>query len=53
MMNYYKTVVEIYITTQQLLHYFMHGKHQISSKEAALLILGIQNEIRILTYFLK
>lgn len=34
-MNYYKTIAEIYITTQELLHHFMHRKHQISSKESS------------------
>lgn len=35
-MNYYKFIAEIYITTPQLLHHFMHRKHQISSKESSI-----------------
>lgn len=31
----YKTIVEICIATQQLLHHFIHRKHQISSKEGS------------------
>jgi len=34
-MNCYQTIAEICITTQQLLHRFMHKKHQISSKESS------------------